>query len=218
MKKALIFNFVVLIVVNIGLWGYIVPYLSSIDSTMNTEYASSYTIPIETNVVEQDPTDETVYDTTEYTVPCTTVPREKEIIKDYNIEFSYGERVTPSIEINTSNGIRNNINDVDTDEYKYIGKFTITGYTPTCKHCCGSSKGITASGVEAIPGYTIAANKSIPFGTTVYIEGYGYYVVEDRGVGNNHIDIAANNHEECYTLTDTKVDVYIVPYITEIMH
>jgi 3D (Asp-Asp-Asp) domain-containing protein len=41
--------------------------------------------------------------------------------------------------------------------------------------------GITASGTKAKPG-TLAADTSIyPFGTVMYIPGYGYGVVEDRG-------------------------------------
>lgn len=224
MKKLMIFVYTLIILINVELWGFIVPYLRSIDNnTTDTIQSTISTTPnTETLPVITESPIEIIYDTEtipEYTVPCTTVPHENLVIKEYSyeIDYKYGERGTPSIKIDTSNGIRNNTDYINTDEYKYLGKYTITGYTPKCKHCCGSSKGITASGVQAIPGYTVAADKSIPFGTTLYIEGYGYYVVEDRGVGSKHIDIAANNHEECYALTDTAVNVYIVPYITEIV-
>lgn len=127
-------------------------------------------------------------------------------------KYTYGTRVEPTVNIDTSNGVRNNTYDVNTTSYEYMGKFNITGYTPGCEHCCGNTEGITASGVEAIPGYSAATSPDIPFGTTLYIEGYGYYVVEDRGAfGDNIIDIAAASHEECYTLTDYDIDVYIVP-------
>ena len=213
MKKAITILYAVLIIVNIIFWGFIVPDLYGTQNPImdNTTEPTLSTVPIET-IYSTEPTP------TEDTVPYTTAPTEKEFIKDYSVEYSYGERVTPSVEINTYNGIKNNTDDIDTDEYKYLGKYTVTGYTPTCKHCCSSGKGITASGVQAIPGYTVATNKSIPFGTTLYIEGYGYYVVEDRGVGSNHVDIAANTHEECYALTDTEVNVYIVPYIIEVVN
>ena len=222
MKKAIVFLYVAMFVINIAVWGFIYPYLNSVNVTAAEDISEPTVSVPETEPVHivLDIPIETIYDTetisTEPTVPCTTVPPKKEIVKDYSIEYSYGERVTPSVEIDTSSGIKNNTNDVNTDEFIYLGKYTITGYTPKCKHCCGSDKGITASGVQAIPGYTVATHKSIPFGTTLYIEGYGYYVVEDRGVGRNHIDVAANNHEECYSLTNTKVNVYIVPYIREI--
>lgn len=40
--------------------------------------------------------------------------------------------------------------------------------------------GITASGEYVRPG-TCAAGPSVPFGTQLYIEGYGYATVTDRG-------------------------------------
>lgn len=134
---------------------------------------------------------------------------------EYLPDYTYGKRITPSISIPetvSDTDMRNYIDEVDTSNYLYLGEYSITGYTPKCAHCCGNTKGITASGVEAIIGYTVAADKSIPFGTTLYIEGYGYYVVEDRGnFGRNVIDIAAPTHESCYDLTNYGVHVYVVP-------
>lgn len=134
---------------------------------------------------------------------------------EYLPVYKYGERIEPSVNIpsiGSNTDMRNYIEEVDTSEYLYIGTYSITGYTPKCYHCCGNTKGITASGVEAISGYTVAADKSIPFGTTLYIEGYGFYIVEDRGyLGRNVIDIAAPNHDSCYDLTNTGVNVYVIP-------
>lgn len=112
----------------------------------------------------------------------------------------------------SNNPIKNNPGKVDTSGYTYLGVYTVTGYTPGCVHCCGNSNGITASGVPAVCGRTIAA-KGIEFGKTLYIEGYGYYVVEDRGgFQSNVIDMAAPSHEACYAITNrTGVKVYIVP-------
>ena len=92
----------------------------------------------------------------------------------------------------------------------YQGKFFITGYDAYCAHCCGKANGITASGTKATVGRTIAASKKYPFGTKLYIEGYGTYVVEDRGVTGNVIDVVAESHEACYKLTKHNVDVYVV--------
>lgn len=63
----------------------------------------------------------------------------------------------------------------------------------------GSRKivGQTASGSMARPG-TIAADTTIfPFGTIMYIEGYGYGRVEDRGGAINglHIDLFFKSHK-----------------------
>lgn len=90
-----------------------------------------------------------------------------------------------------------------------------TGYCP-CRECCswernwygravissGPNKGkpkavgITASGAPAQDG-TIAADTSVfPFGTVMYIPGYGYGVVEDRGgaIKGYHIDLYFSSH------------------------
>lgn len=135
--------------------------------------------------------------------------------KEYLPDYKYGVRSVPTTVIPdalSDTDMRNCTDVVDTSKYLYLGTYSITGYTPKCAHCCGNTKGITASGVEAIVGYTVAADSSIPFGTTLYIEGYGYYVVEDRGnFGKNVIDIAAPTHESCYDLTNYGVHVYVVP-------
>lgn len=90
----------------------------------------------------------------------------------------------------------------------YMGAYWITGYDPFCSHCCGKSDGITASGAKAEFGVTCAMY-GIPFGTKIYIDGLGYYIVQDRGVGSGCIDLACENHAACYAVTG-RYDVYIV--------
>ena len=89
----------------------------------------------------------------------------------------------------------------------YAGVYQITGYDPYCSHCCGKSNGITASGVQAVIGETVAA-QTLPLGTRLYIEGLGYYTVHDRS-GGDVIDIACSGHEACYAITGRR-NVYIV--------
>ena len=96
----------------------------------------------------------------------------------------------------------------NTPEMKSLGTYRITGYDPFCSHCCGKSNGITASGTLASVGRTVAMS-GIPFGTEIYIEGLGYYVVEDRGVGRGFVDVACSGHSECYDITG-RYNVYIV--------
>jgi len=58
--------------------------------------------------------------------------------------------------------------------------------------------GQTASGVQASPG-TIAADTSvIPMGSILYVPGYGYGKVQDRGgaVIGKHIDVWFSSHEQ----------------------
>ena len=129
--------------------------------------------------------------------------KQEEYVKEYNTS-SYQAPTYPI-------SAKNNTGNIDTSGLQYIGVYKITGYTPTCAHCCGKSNGITASGARAIVGRTIAM-KGYPFGTTVYIEGYGFYVIEDTGgFKPSTIDIAAASHNEAYTLTNRGVNVYIVP-------
>ncbi|KKL03455.1 hypothetical protein LCGC14_2625970, partial [marine sediment metagenome] len=66
-------------------------------------------------------------------------------------------------------------------------KYTVTAYCPN-ECCCGRwADGYFANG-EPVGGLAIAAPKSIPFGTVLFIPGYGTATVKDRGGsinGNN---------------------------------
>jgi 3D (Asp-Asp-Asp) domain-containing protein len=78
---------------------------------------------------------------------------------------------------------------------KYLGELKITHYTPDPDengwHVNKQGKSITATGNLVIPGITAAMLRgSVPFGTRIYIEGYGIYVVDDCGVGPNQVDVA----------------------------
>lgn len=79
-------------------------------------------------------------------------------------------------------------------DYTELGTFKLTAYC-SCSKCCGKSDGITASGTKAKANHTVAADSSIPFGTELYING-NTYIVEDRGVKGNVVDIFFNSHEE----------------------
>lgn len=60
-----------------------------------------------------------------------------------------------------------------------LTNITITAYC-ACKLCCGpNAKGITANGQRPQEGITIAASRTLPFGTTVII-GDKTFRVQDR--------------------------------------
>lgn len=106
---------------------------------------------------------------------------------------------------------KNYTGEVDTSNMEYLGEYKITGYVPTCAHCCGKTNGIGASGAQIQPGYSVAAPKGLAFGTKLYIQGYGYYVVQDRGgFGNKVIDVACSSHHSCNSITAKGIKVYIV--------
>lgn len=73
----------------------------------------------------------------------------------------------------------------------------VTGYC-ACEECCGKTDGVTASGETVTEGITIAADSSIPFGTKIWIEGFGVRTVQDRGsaIGKNEIDIYFSDHDQ----------------------
>ena len=56
----------------------------------------------------------------------------------------------------------------------------------------------TASGAELVPWETAAAGPNVPFGTKIYVEGMGWWVVQDRGrlIGPNDIDLAVDTRQE----------------------
>lgn len=72
-----------------------------------------------------------------------------------------------------------------------------------CLECCGKNDGITASGLRATPGVTVAVDKDvIPLGADILVD-YGdgeihYMRADDTGSGikGNHIDVCLAIHEE----------------------
>lgn len=83
-----------------------------------------------------------------------------------------------------------------------LGHYTLTAYEWTGNTC--------ANGEYPTEGYTIACN-SLPLGTRVYIEGYGFYTVEDRGgMADNVIDIYLGDYDECIEFGVQEADVYLI--------
>ena len=78
-----------------------------------------------------------------------------------------------------------------------IEEYVITAYCH-CAKCCGKTDGITASGEKATEGITVAMDKSMPFGTKIYIDGVGERIVQDRGgaIKGNRIDLYFDSHQE----------------------
>lgn len=93
----------------------------------------------------------------------------------------------------------------------YAGDWTITFYCD-CAECVGQYAGMnmTASGNAPIPWYSVAAGSSYPFGTRLYIEGFGEFVVYDRGVPDGWADIYVSSHAEIPSYGMTTAAVYIL--------
>ncbi|MGN0574578.1 MAG: hypothetical protein ACI4J2_00985 [Ruminococcus sp.] len=94
-----------------------------------------------------------------------------------------------------------------TPEMQHLGSLRITGYVST-----GSP---TASGEMPYVG-GVAVNSSfmsdygLEYGDTVYIDGMGWYTLNDTGCQYGVVDVFCGTTEECYAIT-SYADVYYVP-------
>ena len=93
---------------------------------------------------------------------------------------------------------------------------TVTFYAPLDENavegvCYSGNPSITASGAEVVPGVTVAA-RGIPFGTRLWVEGYGMRTVQDRGgrIGVNDLDIAVRTREEALERGRTTARVLVL--------
>ena len=91
---------------------------------------------------------------------------------------------------------------------EYLGNWTLTAY---------ANDGQSASGRANIPGQTCACN-CLPFGSVIYVDGMGEYVVTDRGASSgqwawhnsNWADLYMGSSSECYSCGVQHRDVYLV--------
>lgn len=97
------------------------------------------------------------------------------------------------------------ISDLKNTEYEviYYNDFKITHYcNELYNHICGGNS-VTASGTTVEVGRTVAVDPSIiPYGTNLYIEGYGFRIAEDCGgaVNGHQIDVVVQTHDEAMAL------------------
>jgi len=90
----------------------------------------------------------------------------------------------------------------DENGMTYVGYYELTAYEWTGNTC--------ANGNYPTTGYTVACN-SLPLGTTIYIEGYGTYVVEDTGgMGGGVVDIYMGDVDTCIQFGRQGANIYIV--------
>lgn len=110
----------------------------------------------------------------------------------------------------------NTIMELKSEEYElvYLGDYNITHYCVEKRaHICGTGAGITATGTQVTAGRTIAVDpRVIPYGSEVYIEGYGWRVAEDCGgaVKNKHIDVAVETHSKAISMGTTTGGVWVL--------
>lgn len=99
-------------------------------------------------------------------------------------------------------------------ELVYLGDFKLTHYcTEKREHICGTRDNLTAIGTEVVPGISVAVDPSvIPYGSQVYIEGYGWRIAENCGgwVNGKHIDVAVDTHAEASSMGVKNGGVWIL--------
>lgn len=91
------------------------------------------------------------------------------------------------------------------DEYQALGNWRITAYYETGLN--------TASGVYP-EAHVTAAHNTLPFCTELYVAGYGFWTVQDRGpgsMGTEWMDIYLGDYGTCVQFGEKHAEVYLVP-------
>jgi len=116
-----------------------------------------------------------------------------------NIEIQHEELIQ---EVNDLQNVKSELeelrkNQIETFPNLQVYEATITAYTLECGYPWAD--GITYTGNEAIPYYTVAVDPDyIPLGTIIYIEDIGFFKADDIGgkVKGWHIDIYVGEGKE----------------------
>lgn len=125
---------------------------------------------------------------------------EQTTITETTTEYVAPTETTTEIELTT-------IKHEEIPKLRELGRFKVTGYTPTCTHCCGKSNGIGASGRKVVVGESVAMNRTdmknfgLEYGDKIYIEGIGEREIVDTGCGQGVVDVACDSHESCRAIT-----------------
>ena len=99
--------------------------------------------------------------------------------------------------------------EADDGNLSYLGEWTISFYCP-CAECCGEwATGCTASGVAAEAWHTCATD-GLEFGTMLYVDGLGYFEVQDRGTEYGWLDVYVGDHQAAMDLGLQSRTVYTI--------
>ena len=158
-------------------------------------------IEIAEEVIAYSVAEATTTPTPEITPEITETPTEEitgqELVEEHEI--------TDTVEF-VEETVQSDYIDDGTSSMTYLGEYTVTFYCPCPEHCNGT---LTASGQDGIPWGSVAC-ADLPFGTTVYIEGFGEFTVLDRGVDSGCMDIFVGYHDEIPEYGMTTASTYIL--------
>lgn len=157
--------------------------------TTTTEEECIITIPVNIQVVIDEPVQED---------PSPEPIIETEPVVDVVDESSTEESIDPPIVEEEPVAVE----ETEPLSMTYIGNLYITGYVAT-----GNP---TASGpYPYVGGVAMSRSYGFEWGTTIYIDGLGYYTLFDTGCSYGVVDVFCNTIPECYALTSYR-DVYVV--------
>jgi len=150
----------------------------------------------ESPLIVQVEADSVVFHEDFYEIPSATEEEINEFKEPFVVESS------PVTEVTTVTETEPVVEETQKQDMTYLGNLKITGYVAT-----GNP---TASGqYPYVGGVAMSRSYGLPWGTTIYIDGLGYYTVNDCGCSYGVVDIFCNSISECYDLTSYH-DVYIV--------
>ena len=156
---------------------------------VTTEEECVITIPVDIQVVIDEPVQED---------PSPEPIIETEPVVEVVEESSTEESIDPPIVEEEPVAVE----ETEPLDMEYLGNLYITGYVAT-----GNP---TASGpYPYVGGVAMSRSYGLPWGTTIYIDGLGYYTLFDTGCSYGVVDVFCNTIPECYDLTSWR-DVYIV--------
>lgn len=157
--------------------------------TTTTEEECIITIPVNIQVVidepvQEDPSPEPIIETEPVV----------EVVEESSTEESIDPPIVEEEPVSTE--------ETEPLSMTYIGNLYITGYVAT-----GNP---TASGpYPYVGGVAMSRSYGFEWGTTIYIDGLGYYTLFDTGCSYGVVDVFCNTIPECYDLTSYR-DVYVV--------
>lgn len=157
--------------------------------TTTTEEECIITIPVNIQVVidepvQEDPSPEPIIETEPVV----------EVVEESSTEESIDPPIVEEEPVSTE--------ETEPLSMTYIGNLYITGYVAT-----GNP---TASGpYPYVGGVAMSRSYGFEWGTTIYIDGLGYYTLFDTGCSYGVVDVFCNTIPECYDLTSWR-DVYVV--------
>ena len=170
---------------------------STVTTTTTTTTTSSTTTTTTTQPVTTTVTTTTITTTT--TLPPQTQPPTEPVTEAQPIQ---PENETVAEASPDANNAEENSSQPDTSNMRLLGNLRITGYVAT-----GNP---TASGVMPyVGGVAMSRKYGLPFNTQIYIEGLGYYTLNDTGCAKGVVDVFCASTSDCYNLT-SYANVYVV--------